>query len=336
MTQPSALAPILKVLAALVVILAGIHLAAPVLNPILFALVLSLLFGPLYTGLKRRGVPVPLAMLAVLVGLLLVFGLLFSLIGLSVAQLSANLGQYAGQLDDRLAQGQVWLQQYGLTMPQFQSVFSSGLLVSVGQTLLKGLADFVSSFFLIVMITLFLLAEGPALMARLKASFADSPGGVEKLTQFGHSVIRQFGLRGIVNGVTAIAVVITLALLGIDFPVLWGVLLFFLSYVPYIGIFIAAIPPVLLALAEFGLPMALVVIAGFTVANILAENILSPFLMGRGLSLSPTVVFLSFVVWVWLLGGPGAFLAMPLTFLLILLLDSFSDSRWLANLMLIR
>ncbi|HIK43575.1 MAG TPA: AI-2E family transporter, partial [Leptolyngbyaceae cyanobacterium M65_K2018_010] len=84
-TPPSSLAPILKVLAAVVVILVGIHLAAPVLNPILFALVLSLLFGPLYTGLKRRGTPTPLALLAMLVGLLLVFGLLFSLIGLSVA-----------------------------------------------------------------------------------------------------------------------------------------------------------------------------------------------------------------------------------------------------------
>jgi len=108
------------------------------------------------------------------------------------------------------------------------------------------------------------------------------------------------------------------------------------AYIPYIGTFLAAIPPVILALAEFGLLRALLVILGFTAANIMAENILSPLLMSRGLSLSPTVVFLSFAFWVWLLGGPGAFLAMPLTFLLILLLDSFGDSRWLVNVLMVR
>jgi hypothetical protein len=48
------------------------------------------------------------------------------------------------------------------------------------------------------------------------------------------------------------------------------------------------------------------------VVNMLAENVLSPTLMGRGLNPSPTIVFLSFIFWAWLLGGPGAFLALPL------------------------
>ena len=47
------------------------------------------------------------------------------------------------------------------------------------------------------------------------------------------------------------------------------------------------------------------VVAGVTVVNILAENVLSPMMMSRGLSISPTVVFLSFVFWAWLLGGPA-------------------------------
>jgi predicted PurR-regulated permease PerM len=54
-------------------------------------------------------------------------------------------------------------------------------------------------------------------------------------------------------------------------------------------------------------------VAGIVLVNVLAENVLSPVLMGRGLSLSPTVVFISFVFWAWLLGGPGAFLALPIT-----------------------
>jgi AI-2 transport protein TqsA len=56
-------------------------------------------------------------------------------------------------------------------------------------------------------------------------------------------------------------------------------------------------------------------------------------LMGRGLSLSPTVLFLGFIFWAWLLGGPGAFLAAPLTIFLVLMLDTFPETRWLAGVM---
>ena len=67
--------------------------------------------------------------------------------------------------------------------------------------------------------------------------------------------------------------------------------------------------------------------------NVLAENVLSPVLMGRGLNISPTIVFLSFIFWAWLLGGPGAFLALPITLFVAVMLDTFPETRWLAGLM---
>jgi predicted PurR-regulated permease PerM len=67
----------LLVLAATAVVLVGMRLAAPVLNPILFAVVLSLLFGPIYAWLKRRGIPTPLALVIMLVGLALLFSVIF-------------------------------------------------------------------------------------------------------------------------------------------------------------------------------------------------------------------------------------------------------------------
>jgi AI-2 transport protein TqsA len=72
---------------------------------------------------------------------------------------------------------------------------------------------------------------------------------------------------------------------------------------------------------------------GVIVINVLAENALSPMLMGRGLSLSPTVLFIGFIFWAWLLGGPGAFLAAPLTIFLVLMLETFPETRWLASVM---
>jgi AI-2 transport protein TqsA len=76
-----------------------------------------------------------------------------------------------------------------------------------------------------------------------------------------------------------------------------------------------------------------VIIAGVLVINMLAEYLLSPYLMGRGLNLSPTVVFFSFIFWVFLLGAPGAFLAMPLTLFLVVMLSTYPEASWLASLM---
>jgi predicted PurR-regulated permease PerM len=149
------------------------------------------------------------------------------------------------------------------------------------------------------MIMLFLLAEGPTIMDRLRASTGRDHPQVVRLTAVGQSVVRQFGLRAIVNLVTAAGVTVLLFVLGVDFALMWGILTFFLSFVPYIGLVLAVAPAVLLALAEFGLERALLVIAGVTVINILAENVLSPMMMSRGLNISPTSSFCP------LSSGPG-------------------------------
>ena len=136
------------------------------------------------------------------------------------------------------------------------------------------------------MIVLFLLAEGPALMDRLLASAGTDHPQVERLAFVGQGAVRQFGLRAILNLVTAVGVTVVLLVLGVDFALMWGILTFFLSFVPYVGLVLAAAPPVLLALAEFGVGRALLVFAaGVTVVNILAENVLSP-MVSRG-SASP-------------------------------------------------
>jgi predicted PurR-regulated permease PerM len=145
--------------------------------------------------------------------------------------------------------------------------------------------------------------------------------------------VRQLGLRAIVNLITGVGVTVLLFVLGVDFPVMWGILAFFLSFIPWIGLPIAVAPAVILALAEYGIERALLVIAGVIVINILAENLVSPMLMGRGLSISPTFLFIGFLFWAFVLGGPGAFLAAPLTIFLVLMFGTFPETRWLADLM---
>jgi AI-2 transport protein TqsA len=330
--QPSFLRVVL-LLAALVVVFVGMRLAAPILNPIFFAVVLALLFSPIYAWLRRRRVPTPLALVIMLVGLTVLFLGIGGILGVSIARFSGDIGSYTGKLNDQLDNIQSLTKTLGVTKADLHKALSPSALTGAIGAILGGVADFLSDLFLILIIVLFLLAEGPAMMNRLRASTGEDHPQVERLAIFGRSVIRQLGLRAIVNLFTAAGVTILLLVLRVDFPLMWGVLAFFLSFIPWIGLPLAVAPAVVLALAEHGLTTALLVIAGVIVINVLAENALSPMLMGRGLSISPTVLFLGFIFWAWLLGGPGAFLAAPLTIFLILMLDTFPETRWLANVM---
>jgi predicted PurR-regulated permease PerM len=336
MPQPVTFGRVLIVLAASVIVLGGIYGAASILAPILFALVFALIFSPIYAWLLRRGVPTGLAIIIMLVGQIVLFGLIGYIIAASIAQLSSRLAFYASQLDAFTTTIQNRLAQLGLTTFRLRDIMSGGHLTSLLGALLGAIGAFLGSAFVIIPTMLFFIVEGPAIMRRLREGVQANNAQVARLTTFGQGVIRQFGVRALVNLFSSGMFTVLLLLLGVDSALLWGILAFFLAYIPYLGFWLSMIPPVLLALAEFGLPTALLVIIGGSIANVVAENVLSPTLMSRGLNISPTVVFLSFMIWTWLLGAPGAFLAMPLTVLLLLMLETFPETRWLARVMVVR
>jgi AI-2 transport protein TqsA len=330
--QPSFLR-VMLFLATTVVVLVGMRLSAPILNPILFAVIVALLFSPIYGWLTRHRIPTPLALIIMLVGLTILFLGLFLILGVSIARFSGDIASYAGKLNVQVGNLQELARSLGLSNVDIRDAVKPSALTGAIGTVLSGVADFLSNLFLILLYVLFFLAEGPAMMNRLRNSAGSDHPQFVRLTVFGRNVVRQLGLRAIVNLVTGAGVTVLLLVLRVDFPLMWGILAFFLSFIPWIGLPLAVAPAVVLALAEHGVTSAVLVIVGVIVINILAENALSPMLMGRGLSLSPTVLFIGFIFWAWLLGGPGAFLAAPLTIFLVLMLDTFPETRWIASVM---
>ena len=159
--QPTTLFRVLLVLAATVVVLVGMRLAAPVLNPILFAVVLSLLFSPIYAWLKRRGIPTPLALVIMLVGLTLLFAVVFYVLGASISRFSAGIGSYAAELNEQVASMQALVNRLGLSNVDISDVVKPSALAGAVGVVLSGIAGFLRNLFLILMIMLFLLAEGP-------------------------------------------------------------------------------------------------------------------------------------------------------------------------------
>jgi predicted PurR-regulated permease PerM len=127
---------------------------------------------------------------------------------------------------------------------------------------------------------------------------------------------------------TGICVAISLSIIGVDFPILWGVLAFLLNFIPNIGSTIAAIPAVMLALVQLGLPSAIVTTVSYVAINGVIGNFIEPRILGKSLGLSPLVVLISLIFWGWALGTVGMLLAIPLTILLKIIFDNREETKY--------
>src|SRR5215218_8312850 len=190
--QPASFARVVVVLASVVVVCAGMYVAAgPILNPIFFALTLALIFSPVYGWLRRR-IPTLLALLIMVIGLVaLTFGLVM-LLSTSLSRFTFELSYYAAQWDDQLARLQAGLDELGLQSVDLSSVFDPSLIATVLGTIAGAILSFMGDLFLILVLVLFLLAEGPAMMRRLQASVEGDHPRIERLFAVGKGVSRQF------------------------------------------------------------------------------------------------------------------------------------------------
>jgi predicted PurR-regulated permease PerM len=124
-----------------------------------------------------------------------------------------------------------------------------------------------------------------------------------------------------------------LFILGIPFAALWGLLSFFMGYIPSIGWWISLIPPFFIAWSQYGIGTALIVLISYVLINGGVQNIVQPKMMGKGLRISPLVVFVSVIFWATVLGGMGALIAVPLTMIVMKILESSESTRWMSSLM---
>jgi AI-2 transport protein TqsA len=317
-------------LAAVVVILAGLKASADFISPILLAIFFAILITPIYFWLQRRGLPAWVAMLLVLAGIVtgaIALALFFSS---AVNQLLAQLSTYQDAATANLAELQSNWPALGSGETAAAVADGASQLM---RSMLLGVLGLVSTMIVILVVMIFSILEARPLHRRLEASLGEGSPLLQQATGFARSMVRYFAIRTRINLFTGFLVVLLLLLLRIDFALLWGVLTFFLSYVPYVGIILATAPSVAIAFAQGGVFKAVLVILGVSVINLSAENVIARTLLGRGLSVSPVIVFVSFIFWASILGASGTLLAMPLTIVVMLVLAAFDSTRWLAVLM---
>ena len=185
----------------------------------------------------------------------------------------------------------------------------------------------------IIFAVIFLVFELPQIKNRLiKGLGADNPT-LNKAFALVSTFIKYFIIRVKVNLIYGIGVAGVLFVFDINFAILWGLLTFILGFIPYLGIMIAAIPPILVAWGKYGIQAAIIMGIFFVIINTIVESYIFPRLTGKGLQMSIYVVFAALFVWGWILGPVGFFIGIPLTLIIIRYLENFDETRWLALLM---
>ena len=320
----------LIIIASLVILVAGLRAAADVLVPVLFAVILAIALAPVFRWLLRKGVPSGLAILLLILALLLA-GLSFvAIVAGALGELAQNLPTYQQNLADEQAAVPAWLTARGIDLPRLLQGVDVRSLATAGLRIVDALGNALSRVGLILLVAVLLLLDLPGFEARVSSQVAGDNLLWQGLGRLSDRIQVYLRISSINNLILATALAVWLAVLGVDLAAFWGVLAFVLSYIPTIGLILASVPPVLLALAQYGLGRALAAAGGIIVINFVMDNIITPRITGTGLNLSTVTVLISLLFWAWVFGPLGALLAVPLTIGVKLVLESYSETRWLA------
>ncbi len=321
--------------AALVVIIAGLRAAQGILVQTLIAVFLAVICSPAVLWLRKHRIPTVVAVLVVTLIVLGIIGGFATVLGTSVNQFTAAIPRYQTRLNNLGDSLTAWLAGHRIDVRHvdvFKMISPGSMLGMLGGTL-KGFVSALSNTAIVLLILVFILLEIGDLPQRLTAAFGDRGADVARYQRMTSQVQKYLAIKTATSLLTGLLIGTWLAILGVDFAVLWGVVAFLLNYVPNIGSVIAAVPAAVLALIQFGFGRFLAVTIGYLIVNMIVGNFIEPPLMGRKLGLSTLVVFLSLVFWGWVWGPVGMVLSVPLTMVIKISLEYNDELRWLAILM---
>lgn len=315
-----------------------LHIGQDIFIPIIF----SVLVGFVIVGLTRLLAKVPglgphlsiqmryiVSALVIAVGLISVMWLLFANIGRAVSL--APLYQ-----DSLLNSIQGIAVTLGLEAePSWKSLRQQFIAQVSIQRLVGGVLgsvlSIVATLIVVFLYVAFLLVEQRSFAAKIQ-NVSDDPKQVAFIRQIMTNINGKIGtylaLKTLLSAMLGVLTWAIMAFCGMEFAVFWGVLIFLLNYVPYIGSFLSIFLPAVFAIVQFGnMGSVLAVMVPLGIVQFVNGNFLDPYLMGNSLNLSPFVILVSLTVWSALWGISGAFLAVPMTAVMVMIFAEFPGTR---------
>ena len=326
---------VIMIITGLVVIIAGMKYAKAVLIPLMMAIFIAIVCNGPVSWLRRKGVPDWLAVFMVL-ALFCIFGLLAVIVvGSSANDFTHNISEYQAKLHQQMEQLDNFLGRKGVHLkgkgPK-KILNPETAMKYVGQ-LFEELSTLLANGFIVLLLVVFLSLEAGGLPAKLLAVFGDDDKLRRQLEKFNASVKHYMSIKTMVSFATGALISLSLLVIGVDYPFMWGMLAFAFNFIPTIGSIFAAVPAVLLAMVQLGPGSSLTVAVCYLVINVGISNVVEPRFMGKGLGLSTLVVFSSVLFCGWVFGPVGMLLSVVLTILLKIMLESTKETQWLALLL---
>ena len=325
---------------ALVAIGTVLYLLQAVLLPFVIAMFLSFIFKPVVLFLRKRRVPMALALIAVVVVIAgLLYGVSMIVVGSVEAFISA-LPRYEARMvalvESALATASGIASIFGVSLDDVKPGDTLGSLAPLISSSFGSIISLVSNGFLILLFLIFMLAGSGSLTRKIAQAFP--PGRAETtatvIAHIDERVRRYMIVKTAISALTGALVAVVLAILGVDFALLWGFLTFLLNFIPNVGSLFATVFPVLIALLQFDSPArAIIALVLLIVLQNLVGNVLEPKLMAFSLNLSPLLILASLIFWGWLWGIWGMILAVPLMSMIKIVFEQVDTLRPIAVLM---
>ena len=331
---------ILLMLASVIIITAGLQAGKPVLLPIVLSGFLAIVSYPLTTFFKSR-LCFP-HWLAVTFTVIMDFGILVGL-GYLAQYLGQDLAKtvtvkYQPLMMEKIHElrafliEQDWNNLADQMLQELPDLLNGQRIVAFSTGVMGQLASMLTFTTLILILMTFFLGEAPRFRANINKLGHNSDTGIRKFSKALAGVQKYLIIKTFISAVTGLLAFLLCYYMNVDFPLLWGIVAFALNFIPTFGSIIAAIPPTLLAMLLISPTAGIFVATGSTVINTALGNCLEPMLLGRQFGIVTSMVLLSVIFWGWVWGPIGMLLAVPITMLIKLGLESSKDLAWIAQL----
>jgi len=334
-------APLAVKVIAFVALIFLLKSARDIVLPVAIAIILTFLLAPLARALRNRGLNDALGAAVVVIGLLAILGFLASRLVAPASEWIARAPTSVQQLIDSyerlrrsvpfMAPPEIALRPTVTTkgrpaaeiVPAAAAPASDPLKdkiaiegIALTGSLIKQATWVAVSAVATIILVFFFLASERWLMARTVEAIPKRRIRVAVIGGFRaaqRDIARYLGTQAMINAGVGIATALALTAIGFPSPILWGVMIAVLGFIPYLGPLVFV---VLLLLAgtitytTFGEIIAPAAV--YATINVLESNFIAPWIVGRRLEMSPLFVFLAVMVCAWMWGVAGAFLAVPL------------------------
>src|SRR5579883_300827 len=327
---------------ALVVAGAALHIMQPVLLPFVVALFLSNIFRPLVVFLRKRHIPMGIALLLVMVLVAAVlFGVAMVAIS-SVQSLVAALPRYEARWNNSILPGLEQLldsapdaiQQQVKTL-QWQNIVQVSAILGVLYAGAGGFVSVLSGLGLILLFMLFILGGYGLFERKVRAAYPERADDFTAvLKRIDARTERYFITVTLMNLVSGVISTVILSAFGVDLALLWGLITFLVTFIPTIGSIFALALPIMVAFLQFdSISTPIVVALTLVVVQFVWGSVITPRIMGSSLDLSPLLVLISLIFWGWVWGPWGMVLSVPITSMIKIALESVPATKPIGILM---